>query len=222
MVGLGEAGYGSVGAALIASHFPSRMRGALLAGFFASASVGSVLGVMLGGVIASRWGWQAAFGVVGVPGLVLALLYLKVRDYRTVELAPGLDAKRQLARRGRAAHRQGAGAFAHHAVGLHRRRRAADRGLGDVVVAAQLPEPRARHRAGPGGAEGRPGGAGRCRRRGGLGRRGRPRRRAPAAPQADDAGAAVPGLAGRADDGLRRCRWHGRRAVRADRCSAAS
>jgi MFS transporter, Spinster family, sphingosine-1-phosphate transporter len=90
-VGLGEAGYGSVGAALIASHFPARMRGALLAGFFASASVGSVLGVMLGGVIAARWGWQAAFGLVGVPGLVLALLYLKVRDYRTVALTPALD-----------------------------------------------------------------------------------------------------------------------------------
>ncbi|HEY6132855.1 MAG TPA: MFS transporter [Rubrivivax sp.] len=95
MVGLGEAGYGSVGAALIASHFPARMRGALLAGFFASASVGSVLGVMLGGVIAAKWGWQAAFGVVGFPGLILALLYLKVRDYRTVELAPALQAKRQ-------------------------------------------------------------------------------------------------------------------------------
>lgn len=94
-VGLGEAGYGSVGAALIASHFPSRMRGALLAGFFACASVGSVLGVMLGGVIASKWGWQAAFGVVGFPGLLLALLYLKVRDYDTVKLAPGLDAKRK-------------------------------------------------------------------------------------------------------------------------------
>lgn len=95
LVGLGEAGYGSVGAALIASHFPSRMRGALLAGFFASASVGSVLGVMLGGLIAAKWGWQAAFGVVGVPGLVLALVYLKVRDYRTVSLAPALDAKRR-------------------------------------------------------------------------------------------------------------------------------
>lgn len=95
VVGLGEAGYGSVGAALIASHFPSRMRGALLAAFFASASVGSVLGVMLGGVIAARWGWQAAFGVVGVPGLLLALLYLKVRDYRTVTLEPALDAKRK-------------------------------------------------------------------------------------------------------------------------------
>ena len=91
VVGLGEAGYGSVGAALIASHFPARMRGALLAGFFAAASVGSVLGVMLGGLIAARWGWQAAFGVVGVPGLVLALLYLKVRDYSTVELTPALN-----------------------------------------------------------------------------------------------------------------------------------
>ena len=80
IVGSGEAGYGSVGAALIASHFPSRMRGALLAGFFATASVGSVLGVVLGGVIATHWGWQAAFGVVGFPGLLLAVLYLKVRD----------------------------------------------------------------------------------------------------------------------------------------------
>ena len=95
VVGLGEAGYGSVGAALIASHFPARLRGALMAGFFASASVGSVLGVMLGGAIAARWGWQAAFGVVGLPGLVLALLYLKVRDYRTVRLEPALDAKRR-------------------------------------------------------------------------------------------------------------------------------
>ena len=37
MIGLGEAGYGSAGAALIASHFPARMRGALMACFFAAA-----------------------------------------------------------------------------------------------------------------------------------------------------------------------------------------
>jgi predicted MFS family arabinose efflux permease len=88
VVGLGEAGYGSVGAAMVATHFPQRMRGGLLGGFFASASIGSVLGVVLGGVIAARWGWQAAFGIVGVPGLILALLYLRVRDYTTVEAAP--------------------------------------------------------------------------------------------------------------------------------------
>ena len=90
VVGLGEAGYGSAGAALIASVFPERLRAALLSAFFAAASVGSVLGVLLGGVIAARWGWKAAFGVVGMPGLLLALLYLFVRDYRTVELTPEL------------------------------------------------------------------------------------------------------------------------------------
>ncbi len=98
VVGLGEAGYGSVGAGLLASHFPARMRGALMAGFFASASVGSVLGVMLGGVIAARWGWQAAFGVVGFPGLVFALLYLFVRDYRTVQLEPPFEQARRSTR----------------------------------------------------------------------------------------------------------------------------
>src|SRR5687767_13852521 len=61
LIGLGEAGYGSVGSSLIASIFPARMRPVLLAAFFAAASVGSVLGVLLGGLIAARWGWQAAF-----------------------------------------------------------------------------------------------------------------------------------------------------------------
>ena len=91
VVGVGEAGYGSVGSALIATHFPARMRATLMAIFFSAGSFGSVLGVMLGGVIASHWGWQAAFGVVGVPGLILALMYVFVRDYRTVELTPRLD-----------------------------------------------------------------------------------------------------------------------------------
>jgi MFS transporter, Spinster family, sphingosine-1-phosphate transporter len=104
VVGVGEAGYGAVGAALIATHFPDRMRSALLGSFMAAASVGSVLGVALGGIIAARWGWQAAFGVVGIPGLLVSLLYLKVRDYHTVDVGPqpqGLA--RQTARAARAA-----------------------------------------------------------------------------------------------------------------------
>jgi MFS family permease len=84
VIGLGEAGYGAAGAAMVATHFPRKMRGGLLGGFIASTSVGSVLGVILGGYIASHWGWKAAFGIVGIPGLVLALLYLFVRDYKTI------------------------------------------------------------------------------------------------------------------------------------------
>src|SRR5436305_850223 len=86
MVGVGESGYGSVGAALIASLFPARLRSMLLGAFFAAGSIGAVLGVVLGGVITARWGWQAAFGVVGVPGLLLALLYMFVPDYKTAAL----------------------------------------------------------------------------------------------------------------------------------------
>jgi MFS family permease len=91
VVGAGETGYGSVGAALISTLFPKRLRGALLGAFFAAGSLGAVLGVVLGGVIAAKWGWKAAFGVVGVPGLVLALLYLLVKDYKTVTLTPQLE-----------------------------------------------------------------------------------------------------------------------------------
>jgi MFS family permease len=87
LVGVGEAAYGSAGAALLATLFPVRMRSTVLGAFLAAGLVGSVLGVVLGGVIAEHWGWQAGFGVVGVPGLALALLFLfVVRDYKTVAL----------------------------------------------------------------------------------------------------------------------------------------
>ncbi|HEX5314478.1 MAG TPA: MFS transporter [Gammaproteobacteria bacterium] len=87
VVGLGEAAYGTVGAALLASLFPLRMRSTVLGAFLAAAMIGSVFGVMLGGFIADRWGWQAGFGAVGVPGLLLCFVFLAVvRDYRTVAL----------------------------------------------------------------------------------------------------------------------------------------
>jgi predicted MFS family arabinose efflux permease len=91
VVGLGETGYGSVGAALISTLFPKRLRSATLGAFFAAPSLGSVLGVFLGGIIAAKWGWKAAFGVVGVPGLVLALIYMRVRDYNTVPLTSNMS-----------------------------------------------------------------------------------------------------------------------------------
>jgi len=87
VVGLGEAAYGTVGAALIATLFPIRMRSSVLGAFFLAGILGSVLGVVLGGFIAERWGWQAGFGAVGIPGLFLAFVFLFiVRDYKTVAL----------------------------------------------------------------------------------------------------------------------------------------
>jgi MFS transporter, Spinster family, sphingosine-1-phosphate transporter len=92
LVGVGEAAYGTVGAALLASLFPPRMRGTVLGAFLAAGMMGSVLGVVVGGFIAEHWGWQAGFGAVGIPGLVLCVVFLLVvRDYKTVSL-PSQDA----------------------------------------------------------------------------------------------------------------------------------
>jgi len=58
--------------------------------------------VMLGGFIADRWGWQAGFGAVGIPGLFLALVFLLVvRDYKTVALpaVSGSNAKPRMTAR---------------------------------------------------------------------------------------------------------------------------
>ncbi len=86
VIGVGEAGYGPVGSALISSIFPARIRASVLSALIATATIGGVIGVVLGGILAARWGWRAAFGIVGIPGLILALLYLFVRDYKTVDL----------------------------------------------------------------------------------------------------------------------------------------
>jgi len=101
IVGLGEAAYGSVGAALLASMFPARMRSTILGAFLAAGLIGSVLGVVLGGVIAERFGWQAGFGAVGVPGMLLAIVFvLVVRDYKTVALPGEANGARKALRAG--------------------------------------------------------------------------------------------------------------------------
>jgi predicted MFS family arabinose efflux permease len=93
-IGLGEAAYGSAGAALLATIFPARLRSTVLGAFLGAGLVGSVFGVVLGGVIAEHWGWRAAFGVVGIPGLVLAaLVWLVVRDEGALA-APGRAGRR--------------------------------------------------------------------------------------------------------------------------------
>jgi len=81
MVGLGEAGYGSAGGAILTSVFPRRLHSTVIGAFLAAALFGSVLGVVLGGVIAKSLGWHMAFIIVGAGGLVLAVVFpLVVRE----------------------------------------------------------------------------------------------------------------------------------------------
>ncbi|MEU4221180.1 MFS transporter [Actinoplanes sp. NPDC026623] len=75
MIGVGEAAYGSVGLAVVLAVFSARKRASLTGAFMAAGSFGSVLGVALGGVLATQFGWRWAFAVMGIFGLVLAALY---------------------------------------------------------------------------------------------------------------------------------------------------
>lgn len=84
MVGAGEAGYSAGGNALLGALYPERLRGTVIGIFQSAGALGTVLGVVLGGFIGAHWGWRAAFGVVAVPGLLLAVLVFFVRDYRNV------------------------------------------------------------------------------------------------------------------------------------------
>ena len=75
LVGLGEAGYGSAGGAILTHVFPRRLHSTVMGAFLSAALFGSVLGVILGGVIAKSLGWQLAFVVVGGAGLALAVVF---------------------------------------------------------------------------------------------------------------------------------------------------
>ena len=79
-VGIGEAAYGTVAPALLADYFSLDRRGRVYAIFNAAIPIGSAAGFVLGGLVDQRFGWRAAFFVAGVPGLLLALLALRLAD----------------------------------------------------------------------------------------------------------------------------------------------
>lgn len=87
LIGVGEAGYAPGGSAMIAGLYPIDKRSKMMGLWNASIPLGTAIGVALGGVIALKLGWKHAFGIVALPGLVVAILFLFVKDYKTVDLS---------------------------------------------------------------------------------------------------------------------------------------
>lgn len=104
-VGIGEAGGGPATYSLISDYFPPHQRARALGAYSFSIPVGSALGVMVGGTIASEIDWRTAFMIVGLLGILLAPVFrLVVREpergrYDTVktEAASFRDTMRLLA-----------------------------------------------------------------------------------------------------------------------------
>jgi MFS family permease len=80
LVGIGEAAYISIAPALLSDCFPRAQRGRVLAVFNMAIPVGAALGYIVGGVMSHHYGWRQAFFVAGAPGVLLALLVLRLSD----------------------------------------------------------------------------------------------------------------------------------------------
>lgn len=87
LIGVGEAGYAPGGSAMISGLYPVDRRARMMGLWNASIPLGSAIGVLLGGIIAAKLGWKHAFGIVAVPGMIIAILFLFVKDYKTVDLS---------------------------------------------------------------------------------------------------------------------------------------
>lgn len=87
-VGVGEASASPAAISLLGDYFPKRIRGTILAIYTTGVYVGIGLSLIIGGYVLDWWpgwfgmaGWQAAFIIVGLPGILLALVvYLTVRE----------------------------------------------------------------------------------------------------------------------------------------------
>ncbi len=80
LIGIGEAGYGSAAPAIISDLVPRERRSGYLAYFYAAIPVGAALGFGLGGAVAERLSWHAAFFIAGAPGILLSFWVLTLAE----------------------------------------------------------------------------------------------------------------------------------------------
>ena len=94
-VGIGEASATPAAFSMLADYFPPRLRATVLAIYSSGIYIGAGIGIFLGGAVVEWWavlypdvadapfglkGWQAAYLVVGVPGLLMTLWVLSLRE----------------------------------------------------------------------------------------------------------------------------------------------
>jgi MFS family permease len=80
IVGVGESSYSTITPSLIADYFPPQKRATALGVFQAAIPMGFALGFVIGGLLAAKYGWRMAFMIVGVPGMIAALLVWFLRE----------------------------------------------------------------------------------------------------------------------------------------------
>jgi MFS family permease len=89
-VGVGEAGCTPAAHSLISDAVAPEKRASSIAFYGMGVPIGSLLGLVIGGVVNDIWGWRVALMLVGAPGIILALLLpLLLREPRRLGLVKG-------------------------------------------------------------------------------------------------------------------------------------
>lgn len=74
VIGIGEAGCSPPAYSLIGDYFEPRRRATAIAIYSLGVSGGAIVGLLVGSAVAEAYGWRAAFFVLGLPGIALAIL----------------------------------------------------------------------------------------------------------------------------------------------------
>ena len=80
LVGFGEASYATLAPSWLSDLFPTSRRNNALTVFYIAIPVGSALGFILGGAALTHGNWRDGFLWAGLPGFVLAVLLLFLRE----------------------------------------------------------------------------------------------------------------------------------------------
>ncbi len=94
-LGIGEATYGVIATTILCDLFRAEVRSRMMSAFYLAMPLGAALGIVLGPIIANRYGWHNAFFIVGAPGMVAAFLVLFLPE-PIRGASEGVDTKRLL------------------------------------------------------------------------------------------------------------------------------
>lgn len=73
-VGIGEAGSSPPSHSIIADLYPPDKRASAMSIYSLGVGLGAAFGTIIGGVVATFYGWRVAMYVIGLPGLILAAI----------------------------------------------------------------------------------------------------------------------------------------------------
>jgi MFS family permease len=96
VLGVGEASFTSGGQAMIMATIKKAHRATVTGIWTTASSLGMACGMLVGGFVASKYGWHVAFMALAVPGVILGILAWFLPDFKNQLKPDGVDSGKEL------------------------------------------------------------------------------------------------------------------------------